>query len=407
MKKIALLHYAFPPQIGGVEVLMEQHALLLSEAGHDVKVLTGIGLTQTEPYKVVVRQELQSILAQSPELYDRILVEGVRDGEYTLLVARISSMLEEELADREVIIVHNMLTLVHNTPFIEAFSSYIKKYPEKKIIAWVHDHTYIGFDTIRVEEIKQVPFIHELLINKLEGVTYIAISEALRSSLTQVMNLSSEEIRVIPNGLNIKEFLAIGESIWEVVSTNDLLHAFPLVLAPVNILGRKNLEYALDVLHVMKSEYPEIKMIITGRSSDHRKNDGYEELIRQKVEELGLEEHVVFLYEHIGRYLDKKEVHDLYQISDIVFNFSKGENFGLPLLEAFVTKTPIVVSSLTVFKEVGGLDVLMVDVKQPAEATAGEVSSYLANSMVARGFHKAKSVYSLQRILKDYLLPLL
>ena len=43
MKKIALLHYAYPPNIGGVEILIREHAKILSEMGYQVSVITGDG----------------------------------------------------------------------------------------------------------------------------------------------------------------------------------------------------------------------------------------------------------------------------------------------------------------------------------------------------------------------------
>ena len=44
-KSIALLHYAGPPIVGGVESVMRQHANLMSAAGHKVRIIAGRGET--------------------------------------------------------------------------------------------------------------------------------------------------------------------------------------------------------------------------------------------------------------------------------------------------------------------------------------------------------------------------
>ena len=40
---IGILHYTCPPIVGGVELIMAQHARLLRAAGHGVRVLAGRG----------------------------------------------------------------------------------------------------------------------------------------------------------------------------------------------------------------------------------------------------------------------------------------------------------------------------------------------------------------------------
>jgi hypothetical protein len=41
--KIALLHYSAPPIVGGVESVLGQHARLMADAGHAVRVVAARG----------------------------------------------------------------------------------------------------------------------------------------------------------------------------------------------------------------------------------------------------------------------------------------------------------------------------------------------------------------------------
>ena len=52
-RTVALLHYTAPPVVGGVEQVLGQHARLLAEAGHAVRVVAGRGGVPGGPAAVV------------------------------------------------------------------------------------------------------------------------------------------------------------------------------------------------------------------------------------------------------------------------------------------------------------------------------------------------------------------
>ena len=117
---------------------------------------------------------------------------------------------------------------------------------------------------------------------------------------------------------------------------------------------------------------------------------------------------MTFFNDFLNRALIRTEVHDLYQISDLVFFFSKSENFGLPLLEASLTKTPIFVSDLKVFHEVGGDFVKYVDYRTISpKTTADYVAEFLGNSHRVMMNYRSRSLYDLKTILKEKFIPLI
>ena len=69
MKKIALLHYAYPPHIGGVEMLLSEQARILSEMGLDILILTGSGKEESRLIRLVEIKELQSLMQFNPKLF--------------------------------------------------------------------------------------------------------------------------------------------------------------------------------------------------------------------------------------------------------------------------------------------------------------------------------------------------
>jgi len=102
------------------------------------------------------------------------------------------------------------------------------------------------------------------------------------------------------------------------------------------------------------------------------------------------------------------EIHDLYQFSDLVFFFSQSENFGLPLLEAFASKTPIFVSDLKVFKEVAKDLANYIDYKTvPANKASQIIHDFLESNKLIKSNYLTKSQYDLKTILKEKLIPIL
>ncbi|MGH7903434.1 MAG: glycosyltransferase family 4 protein, partial [Candidatus Dormibacteraceae bacterium] len=108
-----MVHYAAPPVTGGVESVLGAHARLLRRAGHDVLVIAGRG-------EAMVIPEIDS---RHPDV-ERV-TEGLARGDgdpvlFERLRSTISDRLRQPLADRELTIVHNVLTMPLNLPLTAA-----------------------------------------------------------------------------------------------------------------------------------------------------------------------------------------------------------------------------------------------------------------------------------------------
>ncbi|MBI5126928.1 glycosyltransferase family 4 protein [Candidatus Roizmanbacteria bacterium] len=409
MKKIAILHFAYPPNIGGVESMIKEHAEVLTNLDYEVTVVTGSGEETNPRIKLAIIPELQSVVSFNPFLQEKILSKGIIDEEFYKLAEQINNQLEKTLEKIDIVVVHNMITIVRNLPFVYAFKNFVKQFPKKKYIGWIHDHSYINeFQIKDLDKIINSKLEKELLTIPIKNVTYVLISESFREPFSRLMGLNNGETVVIPNGIDIKHFLEIDDLIWEIIEKYKLLKGFPLILSPVNILERKNLDYCIETVSFLKKTYPQIKYIITGKPSKHRSTMEYFNLLKKKVEVLGLKDNVIFFSDFLNRALMKTEIHDLYQIADLVFFLSKSENFGLPLLESSLTKTPIFVSDLKVFREVGGDFVKYLDYKKLTPEKAGtEVMTFLKNSRRVQMNYRSRSQFELKTILTEKFIPLI
>jgi mannosylglucosylglycerate synthase len=409
MKKIALLHFAYPPNIGGVESMIKEHADILSSLGYDVTVITGSGEEKDSKIKLVVIPELQSISNFNPFLQEKVLEKGIIDNDFYKLADTIEQGLERTLEKMDIVVVHNMITIVRNLAFVYAFKNFVKKHPKKKYFGWIHDHSYINeFEIKDLTKVVNSKLEKELLTIPIKNLTYILISESFREPFAHLMNFHDSETVVIPNGIDIRHFLEIDDLIWEIIEKYNLIKSFPLILSPVNIMDRKNLTYCLDIIYHLKKYYPKIKYFITGRPSKHHSTLEYYDNLKKKIAQLDLKDNVVFFNDFLYRALIRTEVHDLYQIADMVFFLSKSENFGLPLLEAALTKTPILVSDLKVFREVGGDFVRYLDYKTVLpDKAAIEIKGFLENSLRVMMNYRSRTEYDLKTILMEKFIPLL
>lgn len=407
MNKVAIIHFAYYPNIGGVEKLIQDHAHILASLGYKVKVLTGDGAEQARNIEVINIEELKSVLSFAPELQAKILDQGRIDEDFYKLSELIYSKIEKNLEDCQTIIVHNMMTVYRNLPFTFAFKKYAAAHPEKKVVIWVHDHMYIKNDRIIKEEKKTSDFEEALITTPIANVSYVVISETFRKSLIKVLPIEEKNSRVIPNGINIKSFLEIDDSIWKISRDFDLLTRFPLILAPVNLLERKNIEYSLEIVAELKKKYPDIGFIISGQTSKHRNTQEYSEKISVLIKNLGITDNVFFISKIISRSLLNSEIRDLYNLADLIFYFSASENFGIPILEAGATRTPIFTSDIEIFREIGKTNINIIDPKTPAGETARTIDEFIRISQNVKLFRDVKKNYDLEVIIKNNLVPIL
>lgn len=404
-KKIALLHFAYPPNPGGVEKMMQVHAQVLQRLGFSVKILTGSGSEQNKKIELVELPVLGSLKNFNPKLQEKILDKNIIDSSFYDLSDQILEKLEENLGDSDVVLVHNMLTLYRNLPFIYAFRRFVGKNRKKKFINWVHDHTLIEEE--KIKDVKMNSFIKDLITKPIVGVSYITISQTFASLLKNI--IKGVRIEVIPDGLDIKSELEIGDDVWNIVQKNNLLSKSPLLLCPVNIVERKNLEYSIKLISLLKKDFPNVFLIVTGDVSKHKNTVFYFENLKKIVKEEKLEDSVLFLAQVFRESRTNKDIRDLYMLSDGVLYFSKSENFGLPIAEASFYRIPIFLSNLKVFKEVGKENFEYIDIgeKDSLSKSASFIKSHFQEDKNFKMRNMIKSEYNLENILKERLIPLL
>jgi len=126
--KIAILHYATVPIVGGVEQIMATHARLFEKKGHSAYIIAGRGDPEAAGIKGIIIPEIDS---RRPEIaqVQKALMNGEADAlaEFERLTQTIQDLLAEALEGTDICIVHNAFTLHKNLPLTVALARLAEK----------------------------------------------------------------------------------------------------------------------------------------------------------------------------------------------------------------------------------------------------------------------------------------
>jgi glycosyltransferase involved in cell wall biosynthesis len=124
----------------------------------------------------------------------------------------------------------------------------------------------------------------------------------------------------------------------------------PYLLCVGNRKPHKNLVAAVEVLARLKTEHPELKLVVAGGSGD-----GWAPVM-SRAGELGVSDAIVDV-----RGPTDAELAALYSSAELLLFPSLYEGLGLPVLEAMACGTPVVASNRSSIPEIAGDAALLVD----------------------------------------------
>jgi glycosyltransferase involved in cell wall biosynthesis len=337
------MHYAAAPIPGGVELAMGAQVARLRRAGYDVRLLAGRGDAE-------VIEELDS---RHPEVerVTRMLAAGQDAAGFEDLRSAIYRRLTSALADRDLVIAHNVMTMPFNLPLAAALLDL-----QKPLVAWTHD---LAWTNDQYVAFRREGWPYELLSRPQPRVTYVAISRQRQAELAAAFRLSPRQVHLVPNAVDPLEFADLGPHARQLLEQAGALEASPFVLVPLRVTPRKRLDLALDAAAELSARLPGLHVVITGPLGPHNAdNRRYADQLLKQRSRLGLDGVVSFLFEQArsdGKHpVRNKDVAELYRVSDVVLLPTEAEGFGLPLLEAALARVPVVCADLPVLREVGG-----------------------------------------------------
>lgn len=402
--RITLLHYAAPPVVGGVETVIAHQAQQLNRAGHTVRILAGRGETWDAHIPVRALPLLDSrhphILKAKASLDKGMLPEGFTD-----LVERIKRELLEALAGCDILIAHNVLSLHKNLALTAALFQISQENARPRLIAWHHDPAWTS-PRYLAELHDGYPW--NLLRTAWPNVRQVTISEARQAELARLFQIPAERIAVIPAGLDLAEFLNLHPDTSTLLKKLSLVNCGPILLTPVRLTRRKNIELALRTLAALKRFYPSAALIVTGPPGPHNPSniDYFSELLNLRAA-LHLEDSAHLLAEFYPEGLPESSVPDFYHLSDLLFLPSREEGFGIPMLEAGLAGLPIFCSDLAALKALAGERANYFDPDDAPPEIAARIAHYIQNHPALQMRMHVRQHYSWEGIYQSQIAPIL
>ncbi len=350
---LAFLHYAVPPIVGGVESVLAQQAQLFAANGHTVRLIAarGAALGADIPLVVVPGADSQDPrgLAVKTELD-----AGRVPPEFAELRDQLARDLQAALVGVEVLIAHNVCSLNKNLALTAALHQLHGQPNFPRLILWHHD---LAWTTPRYRAELHAGYPWDLLRTDW-GARHVVVSEFRRHELAELLGLDPAQIRVIPNGVDVARFYKLEAQTQTLLARLHLLEAAPILLLPVRITPRKNIELALRVLAELRRDFPQARLVVTGPLGPHNAHNHayFRDLLALRAE-LHLHTAAHFLAELSDTFLPDAVIADFYRLADALFLPSREEGFGIPLLEAALTRLPVFCSDIPPLRDLGGAEV--------------------------------------------------
>ncbi|MCF7884940.1 MAG: glycosyltransferase [Candidatus Marinimicrobia bacterium] len=350
IKQVIIIHYTLPPVIGGVENMLKPLAEQLAQHDYIVTFMAGRGGINSTKIKTTLIPELDPGNTKIAKM-QRQINTGTLPEHYHSKVKEIEKKIETRIGYIDNIIIHNMMTMPFNLAATEALWNFIQKYPDKNYYIWTHDLAW-QMDCHQDKLYNRPPW--DLLKRKIPQADYITVSNYRQRQISKSMKINKSRIKIIPNVIKFQDFLKYNNFTSKIISQLSIYNRFPVILLPVKIIPRKNIERSINIIANLKRYYPDMIALITGNF--HEKNIYYQK-IKNLVEKKELENNIIFLQKilddlEVPSGHNPKIVRDLYFVCHLVLYLSNDEGFGIPLLEAAAARVPIVLSDLQVFKEI-------------------------------------------------------
>jgi glycosyltransferase involved in cell wall biosynthesis len=402
--RVALLHYSVPPVVGGVESVLAQHARLMADAGHSVQTIAARGRQFDSRIAFTPMPLADSRSAEVLALKSE-LDQGRVPPAFAELAGRLRRELSAALTGVDMLIAHNVCSLNKNLALTAALHELLGAPGRPRMILWHHD---LAWTTPRYRSELHEGWPWDLLRTDWPTATQVTVSEQRRQELAGLLGVARERIRVVPNGLDAASFLKLEAQTADLMRRLNLLAAEPLLLLPVRITGRKNIELAVRVIAALHAHFPHAALVVTGPPGPHNPaNAEYFARLKALRASLGLQDSVHYLAELVEGYLPDAVIADLYRLADALFMPSREEGFGIPVLEAGLSRLPIFCSDIQPLRELAGDRAVYFSPDAAPDVVAAQVAARLtADSTYAMGI-AVRNSYTWEGIYALRIAPLL
>ena len=344
--KIAILSYRSAPFGGGQGIYVYELSKVLTELGHKVDIISGPPYPELLPEITLIKLPGLNLFSTF-KFRDRL----------NLLTAKKNKSFDDWYEFGS--------TLLGGFPELQTFGNRAHSFLANKTYDVVIDNQSISYGAVKIQDsFPLVEIMHHPIskdyyydlkfakgilqrISKIRWYSFLKMQRLAAKKINVVVTPSinskedihidfkvpMENIQVIPNGIDFDIFCPLPQ----IPSKKNRLITTASADVPL-----KGLDFSLQAIARLKSEYPDINLMVIGSP---RKEGHTERLIKK----LKLENHVSFRAN-----LTKEEITREYAESEVAIVSSLYEGFGFPVGEAMACATPLVATNVASIPEITG-----------------------------------------------------
>lgn len=181
----------------------------------------------------------------------------------------------------------------------------------------------------------------------------ITVSNYSKKDIINYLKIPEEKITVIPEAASEDFRIYSDAEKLSVKRRYKLPEKFLLYVGDANFV--KNLPFLVDGFKRLKEKFTDLKLILVGgvflkkpENINHPELKGLKNLF-QKIDEYRLKDDII-----MPGQVPTKDLVGFYNLATAYVQPSLYEGFGLPILEAFSSGTPVVCSNISSLPEIGG-----------------------------------------------------
>ena len=378
--KILMLTWEYPPRIvGGIARVVHDLSKRLIKDGHEVTVVTyrdNASVPEYENDKGVNVYRVDNYMIHPNNFIDWIMQLNFN------MMAKATEIINKE-GGFDVIHAHDWL--------VTYAAKSLKNAYDIPIVATIHA-TEAGRNSGIHDDTQRYINDTEWLLTY-EATEVIVNSNYMKNELQRLFGLPFDKINVIPNGINLNNFVGIERDYdfrRQYAMDNE-----KIILYVGRLVYEKGIQHLIAAMPKILSNYNDAKLVIVGKG-------GMLDELKAETSNLGLDNKVYFT-----GYMDSKKIQKMYKCADVAVFPSTYEPFGIVALEAMLAGVPTVVS------DIGGLDEIVLHGVDGMKSYAGNANSIadsvttllydhqLATNVSKKAKQKVKEQFNWEKIAQD------
>lgn len=262
------------------------------------------------------------------------IIHKVKRVVYSIQLAKKIKSILKKTEDKVILHFHNQ----YNAYFF--FKLVSKKLRKKAVVVYTNHNGYWSLPLSETKDTLNKRYFQEIYAMKNADMVF-ALNEKMKNNIADFLEILSEKIILIPNGVNTDVYVPLSKEKSEQIKEKLKISGKKVILQVGSVYENKGQERLVRMLSPILKENPDLVYAFAGGIVSQE----YFDLVNATAKELDLEEQVVYL----GIFAPGEEMNEIYNVADIMVFSSKYEAFGLVIVEALSSGTPVIIGNNLMF----------------------------------------------------------